>query len=103
MKLWVDDVRRPPGDDWTWVLHVEDALEILATGEVTELALDNDLHPFERDGTEIVDWMVENGVWPDTIHVHTANNFASTYMCRIIERNGFEGIPGRPRSFERRT
>lgn len=100
--LWLDDVRRPPSGDWAWARSVEAAIEILAKGTVIEASFDNDLHPFERDGLEVLVWMEENGVWPERVRVHTSNRFASTKMCNLLEKNGYRPIPGQPRSFIKR-
>lgn len=100
-KLWLDDVRRPPSDDWTWVRSVSGAVEVLGSGSVQEVSLDNDLHPFEHDGLEVVEWMIEHQIFPPLVKVHTANRFASTRICGLLERGGYEGVPGRPRWFTR--
>lgn len=100
-KLWLDDVHRPPSEDWTWVKSVDEALALLLTGSVAEVSLDNDLHPFEHDGLEVCEWMEEHGVWPEVVHVHTDNRFASTKMCNLLERNGYKTLPGQIRSFRK--
>ena len=100
-RLWLDDVRRPPSGNWTWARSVDEAVEILMTETVVEASLDNDLHPFEHDGLEVVEWMVEKRVFPRLVRVHTDNRFASTKMCGLLERCGYRSIPGRPRSFIR--
>lgn len=99
--LWLDDVRRPPSQVWTWARTVDEAIEILARGTVIEASFDNDLAPFEHDGLEALVWMEENNVWPHRVRVHTSNRFASTQMCSLLERNGYRSVPGRPRRFER--
>ena len=95
----MDDVRRPPSDAWVWATSVADAIEVLETGTVVEASFDNDLHPFQRDGLEVVEWMVENRIFPRQVRVHTDNRFASTRMCGLLERSGYRGVPGRPRHF----
>jgi hypothetical protein len=103
VKLWLDDVRVPPGDDWTWVRTVEEAIAVLASGRVVEASLDHDLDATDtRQGAEVCDWMARTGTWPaHVIRVHTSDNFASTYMCNLIERHGFVPVPGKPRWFSR--
>ena len=100
-KLWVDDVRRPPSPGWTWVKTAAEAIDAVSTGEVGELSLDNDLHPFEHDGLEVIEWMAEHRVWPHLVHIHTDNRLASSKMCRLLERHCYRSVPGRPRSFIR--
>ena len=99
MRLWLDDVRRPPSDDWTWAKSVSDAIEVLGSGSVQEVSLDNDLHPFEHDGLEVVEWMIQREVFPPLVRVHTANRFASTRICSLLEGAGYGTVPGRPRWF----
>lgn len=100
-RLWLDDVRRPPSDDWIWAKSVAEAVEALETRTVIEVSLDNDLHPFEHDGLEVVEWMIENRVFPRHVRVHTDNRIASTKMCGLLERSGYRRVPGRPRHFIR--
>lgn len=100
-RLWLDDVRRPPSKEWVWAKSVDRAIEILAAGQVEELSLDHDLHPFERSGIEVISWMQEQDHWPERVHIHTANRFASTRMCGLLERSGYRRIPGRIRSFKK--
>lgn len=102
-KLWLDDVRRPPADDWAWALSVDAAVEILETGTVAEASLDNDLYPFERDGLEVVEWMIDHEVFPRLMSVHTDNRYASRWMCGLLERSGYRGVPGQPRHFIRKN
>lgn len=100
-RLWLDDVRRPPSEGWIWATSVADAIEVLQAGDVAEASLDHDLYPFERDGVEVIEWMIEHTIFPRHVGIHSANGPASTKMCNIIERSGYRGIPGRPRHFVR--
>jgi hypothetical protein len=45
MKLWLDDLREPPDESWTWMKNSADALEFLEDneGKITEVSLDHDL------------------------------------------------------------
>lgn len=98
-RLWLDDVRRPPSDEWVWAKSVTEAVEVLETGTVVEASFDNDLYPFEYDGVEVIEWMIDHKVFPRLVAVHTDNRFASTKMCGLLERSGYRGVPGRPRHF----
>ena len=95
----MDDVRRPPSDEWIWAKSFDQAIEVLQTGDVAEASLDNDLHPFVHDGLEVVEWMIEKRVFPRRVRVHTDNRIASTEMCGLLERSGYQKVPGRPRTF----
>jgi hypothetical protein len=98
-RLWLDDVRTPPGDWWVWAKTVEEAIEVLEAGTVVEASLDNDLYPFERDGVEVVEWMADHQVFPRLVTVHSDNEAASDCMCGLLVRCGYHGVPGRPRHF----
>lgn len=43
MKLYVDDIRKVPGDDWIIARNVNDAIRVLAQMEFDEISLDHDI------------------------------------------------------------
>jgi hypothetical protein len=43
MKLWLDDVRKPPDASWTWCKSVDEAIKFVNENECEEWALDHDL------------------------------------------------------------
>lgn len=98
MKLWLDDVRTPPDDTWTWVKTVDDAIAVLTTGVVTHASLDHDLglindgtawHPLADTGYDLVLWMADDGIWPtDSIVIHSANSVGATNMRAVVDRYG---------------
>jgi hypothetical protein len=49
MRVWLDDRRPPPDGEWAWVKTPEEAIELLATGEVSEISLDHDLGLLDRE------------------------------------------------------
>jgi len=89
MRLFLDDIRTPPDETWTWVKTIEDAIPLLESGEVEEASLDNDLGENIEEGRKLVLWMAEKGTWPtNEIHVHSANPVAVEYMLGVIDRYG---------------
>lgn len=44
MKVWLDDVRKPPVG-WEWAKTAEQAIALVQSGDVTEISLDHDLEP----------------------------------------------------------
>jgi hypothetical protein len=84
MKVYLDDEREaPPG--WQLVKTVNDAIELLKRGNVTEISLDHDLGGDESGtGYDIILWIekvvVEKNLIPPKIHIHTANISARTKM-----------------------
>ena len=102
MKLWLDDVRMPPDEDWTWVTSVRAAIVLLETGRVVEASLDHDLGEDVPEGYELCLWMAEHDIWPrDRIKVHSGNPPGAERMIGVIERYGpFRRVPMTSR-FER--
>jgi hypothetical protein len=95
MKLWLDDVREPPGEDWTWVKTVPEAKEILGSQEVSEASLDHDLGEDEPEGRTLVLWMAENDVWPSQEPVVHSGNVVGVRTCAEAGTPGTGRLRGR--------
>lgn len=54
-KLWLDDVRKPPDDTWTWVKSYDEAVQAVEDKWFFLMSLDHDL------GMEVIEEM-ENGI-----------------------------------------
>jgi hypothetical protein len=93
VKLWLDDVRTPPDETWTWVKTVAEAILLMQAG-VSEASLDHDLGTDEQgtglpEGRALVYWMAEHNCWPsEAIAVHSANVVGVQYMVGMIARYG---------------
>ena len=90
MKLYLDDEREAP-EGWVRVRWPEEAIELLKTGQVTDLSLDHDLGDDERGtGYDVVLWIEEavatGGFVPPRIVVHSANPPARAKMEAGVER-----------------
>ena len=89
MKVYLDDERETP-DGWTRVYWPDEAIELLQSGNVTEISLDHDLGDDERGtGYDVVLWIEEavitRGFVPPKIKVHSANSSARIKMELGIE------------------
>ena len=75
MKVFLDDIRPAP-EDWKLVKTYEEAIETLASAEVTEISLDHDLGT-DKTGYDVITWIEEEvyyGRIPvPMIHIHTSN------------------------------
>jgi len=60
MKLWLDDVRKPPRG-WKWAKTYEQAVAILETGEVEAISFDHDLGE-GKTGYDVAVWVEERAV-----------------------------------------
>ena len=92
MDVWMDDIRPAP-EGWTWVHTVEEVTDLLATGSVEALSLDNDLGPGMTEGYHVVKWLEENGFWPEILCIHTNNAVAGRYMRDVISGTGMYTRP----------
>lgn len=101
MRVYLDDLRREPVG-WTRVKTADACIERLKSGKVVELSLDHDLAEEhyeavsgymppseykEKTGMAVVDWMVENNVWPQLIILHSMNPAGRANMRRTIKHH----------------
>ena len=90
MKLYLDDEREAP-EGWVRVRWPEEAIELLKTGQVTDLSLDHDLGDDEQGtGYDVVLWIEEavatGGFVLPRMVVHSANAPARAKMEAGLER-----------------
>ena len=83
MKLWVDDLRQPPSDEWLWAVSVDQAklaikvYEINMYDDTIIIDLDHDAGDYAQYGGDFIrllDWLEEMGI-VDTgyfFHIHTS-------------------------------
>lgn len=93
MMIWLDDIRTPPTNDWTWCKTVEEVIQYLKISKVTDMSLDHDLG-CDSDGKELLNgydlckWMMNNNKWPTkSIGIHSRNPVGRANMWAIIEKH----------------
>lgn len=91
MKVYLDDERTTP-EGYIRVYWPEEAIELLKTGNVTEISLDHDLGDDEHGtGYDVVLWIEEQvytqNFKPPIMNVHSANSSARDKM-----ENGINNI-----------
>lgn len=84
MKVYLDD-ERPTPEGWVRVYWPEEAIELLKTGDVSEISLDHDLGDDDHGtGYDIVLWVekevIINDFTPPIMKVHSANSSARKKM-----------------------
>lgn len=84
MKIYLDDEREAP-EGWVHVYWPFQVIELLKTGEVTEISLDHDLGDDLRGtGYDVILWIEEavytEGFEPPDIYIHSANSSARQKM-----------------------
>jgi len=93
VKVWIDDIRVPPGDEWIWLKSSEEALNWMkkrrASGESLGDVMSFD-HDLGGDDTTrpLVMWMCENGVFPASALVHSSNSVGSEWLVGMLLRYG---------------
>lgn len=87
MKLWLDDQRSPPNDDWTWVRTVEEAKQKLSEGNVTEQSLDHDLGEGQADGHTLVVWEYDHDLVPYVTTIHSWNLKGALRMQTFLQQH----------------
>ena len=102
MKLWIDDVRTPPGDcfhEWAWCRAVDTAKVMIESAErlgreIELIDIDHDAGDYANDGGDyikLLDWLEETGRnYP--IRLHTMNPVGEARMRAIIKRNGWKEV-----------
>jgi hypothetical protein len=96
IRLWHDDVRHPPNEEWIWAKTNADAIFMLAHFNVVECSLDHDLGAKptgddetdafvvgsgEETGMDLVQWLVEHDDrMPERVRIHSMNAPAAQRM-----------------------
>lgn len=103
MKLWVDDLRKPPSSEWLWCKTVNGAKSAILTyeqnmhDEIIIIDLDHDAGEYVKNGgdyIEILNWLEQKGI-VDTgyfFHFHTMNPVGRYNMIRICNHNNWRVI-----------
>jgi len=84
VKLWVDDLRKPPDDGWYWALDAEDAKEVLLEHQISEQSLDHDLGDAKSDGLTLLVWEHDHKLVPYLTTLHTWNRIGAERMAAFL-------------------
>lgn len=96
MNLWIDDVRKPPSDNWVWLKSVDAVKEFILGNfsNIELISLDHDAGDFAKLGGDyinLLNWLEEevyNGADISFIfHIHSMNPVGKFNMVSIIEKN----------------
>lgn len=111
MKLWHDNIRRPPDDSWTWARTNAEALLVLQSHSVEEASLNHDLglHDFDPDqpdadlrvapdahlqpdGYALVREMIAKDLVPPSITIHSWNPVGARRMANALIDAGCSSV-----------
>lgn len=96
IKIWVDDMRMPPSEEWLHMYTTEGTIRLLERLRELEvivevMSLDHDAGDYAEYGGDyikILDWMEASG-YSCPMHFHTANVVGRQNMMRICEHNAW--------------
>lgn len=94
MKVYLDDdyeKRHPPDGTWVRTRTAEETINLIKTGKVTHLSLDNDLGDGYTEGYVVLDWLEEEVCWnritpPSYIYIHSACSTRNGKMEAVAKR-----------------
>lgn len=110
MKVWHDDIRKPPDDSWTWARTNAAAIALLEQDDVVEISMDHDLGLDEIDpdanpeaiywagrsesgsGLDLVRWMCANGRVPPAVTIHSWNPDGARAMAQLFNDHGYSCV-----------
>lgn len=108
VKIWHDDIRRPPDDTWTWARTNDAAIAVLMAREVHEISLDHDLglhgedpdapaaelgrSQAEQTGYHLAQWMCHHRLLPAKITIHSWNPVGAARMAAAFRDAGCSPI-----------
>lgn len=112
IRLWHDDIRRPPSG-WVWARTNAQAKLILLRQEVSIISMDHDLGGHELDpdmpnawlykgastdetGLDLVDWMIAEQQVPETVIIHSMNAPCAISMKKTLLARGYLNVYVRP-------
>lgn len=89
MKIWLDDVREPPDDSWTWEETAKGAIALLhyPVEPVTVISLDHDLGLWET-GLAVAEYIADHTDCVDVVRIHSMNPVGAARMRQILESAG---------------
>jgi len=91
MKIWLDDLRKPP-QGYIWCQSVNQAINTIMNYGIPEVIdFDHDAGDFACDGGDFIrlmDWMEESSI-ACKIKIHTMNPVGRQQMIAIAKKNNW--------------
>ena len=100
LKLFVDDMRNEPNNDWIIAREITQAIKLLATQNITAVSLDHDIaiQRWVPNNRIKIDLMTENytavawyiaamskAIRPKTVFIHTSNPLGREHIEWILK------------------
>jgi hypothetical protein len=100
LKFWLDDIRRPPGEEWMWARRIDTAKTMVRTYGFDVMSLDHDLglHNYDPDeedadlrvgedsatGYDFVKWLCDEDLVAPVIIIHSWNPVGAKDMAYYL-------------------
>ncbi|GFN32364.1 cyclic-phosphate processing receiver domain-containing protein [Paenibacillus xylaniclasticus] len=84
--IFLDDYRKCPAG-FVLARNAEECIMLLANLPVGILSLDYDLGYGQPTGLEVVRYMVENGVYPQEVYLHTSSEAGRMQMYHLLAQH----------------
>jgi hypothetical protein len=94
MKVWLDD-ERPAPEGWVACRWPKEVIELLETGNVTEMSLDHDLGDLYITGYDVVLWLEEKCHEDPEFHLPVVMVHSSNAPARIRMKQALRAIQDR--------
>jgi len=88
MKIYLDDIRDPPSSDWVVVRTADEAIDLIKSGQVTEISFDHDLGEGKTgyDVALVIEQLAFMGtISPIYCCIHSANPVGAKNIMRAME------------------
>jgi hypothetical protein len=105
LRLWLDDIRKPPWGYDLWARTAAQCIEMLQAGDVVHVSLDHDLADehysnqaadrstfTEKTGFAVLEWMQAANRWVPDISVHTLNPKSGEDMMTELRNHAPAGV-----------
>lgn len=89
VKIWIDDVRPPPSENWIWVKTLSEAFVAISANELAEISFDHDLGG--EDTTMPLAKLIEEMAYFGTMkpfkwYIHSANPVGRQNLYACLSR-----------------
>jgi hypothetical protein len=85
ISVFLDDYRSPP-EGYVFVETIDECIELLRNFNIEHLSLDHDLISKTRNGTMLVQMMVDEKLFANRITIHSANSVAGKIMYNHLKQ-----------------
>ena len=88
MYYFIDDMRpNPKPDKYNKFKTVEEAIKMMSILKPKYVSTDYDLGPDKMDGLDLLKWMFENDIEPESINIHSDHTTGKKEMLKYAKEH----------------